>query len=796
MMSSGRRHAWVEEQPRPPVDFRLVPAAVTCWVGALLMVVAPAVGWLAAASAPVVGMLICRRRRSLQWGVLASVACLVAAVIAAGLRANERDSDPLTDAAGRGSWAALVAVVAGFPLVVDPGVQLPDAGPGDAPGPGRWRVDVVVQQATVAGSRWTSSTRATVYGQGVGWSTLVPGEQLSLSGRLAQQDRGPIPVLQLRARDPPAILSPAPWWYAAAATIRRTLGANAAALDTDARGLLPGLVVGDTGGISDALDADAKATGLTHLLAVSGSHFAILCGFVIVMLRRAGPRVAAIGGALTMTGLVVLVGPQPSVLRAAVMGGIGMMAILSGRTRTAVPALATAVIVLLFIEPTLAVSVGFGLSVLATAGLVLLAPVWSTSLQQRGFPRGWADVLAVPAAAQVVTMPVIALISGSISVVGVVANLVVAPVVAPALVLGVLCALTGPWWPAAAGIFAHGAAPLLGWIAAVAHRLAGFRNATVPWPATVTGAVGLAALTVALLMLLRRRRFRLALAAVVAGMVAVLIPAQFVTPGWPVAGWLLTACEVGQGDAMVLSTGAPGAAVLVDTGPDPALVDACLTRLDVQVLPLIILTHLHADHVDGLEGALNGRQVGAIALGPGREPTVSWQRVRALAEQRGVPVVGIEPGARWTDGALSVTVLAPDKEFHGTDSDPNNDSVVLRAEHGGTRILMTGDIEREAQQALLNARIDLRADVLKVPHHGSSKLLDSFVEAVAADVAVIGVGVGNDYGQPSPRALDTLTNAGVGTVARTDIDGDVSVGARDGTLTVTRRGATTAARSG
>jgi competence protein ComEC len=542
------------------------------------------------------------------------------------------------------------------------------------------------------------------------------------------------------------------------------------------------------------LDADAKTTGITHLLAVSGSHFAILCGMVVVVLRRCGPRTAATGGTLTLLGLVILVGPQPSVLRAALMGGIGMLALLTGRTRSVVPALATAVITLVLIDPELAVSVGFALSVLATGGLILIAPAWSEALQRRGFPPGWADVLAVPVAAQIVTMPVIVLISGSISVVGVLANLLVAPVVAPALVLGVLCAITGPWWNGAATVLAQLTAPSLDWIAGVAHRLARWPNATVPWPATPTGAAVLAGLSVTMVILLRYRRFRELFAAAMAGVALIAVPTRIVAPGWPAQGWLLTACEVGQGDAMVLSTGEDGTAVVIDTGPDPGLVDACLDRLDIGTIPLLILTHLHADHIDGLTGAMHGRTVGAIAVGPGREPSTAWRDIHWQASDRGIPVVELTPGIRWASGELALTVLGPRKAFQGTDSDPNNDSVVLMAERNGERMLMTGDIEIEAQQALLNSGVDLDADVLKVPHHGSSKLLDRFVRAVSPTAAVIGVGVDNDYGHPSPRALDLLALDGVRTVLRTDQEGDVSVGLVDGALTEATRGATAGTR--
>ena len=256
----------------------------------------------------------------------------------------------------------------------------------------------------------------------------------------------------LHARDPPTVDRDRALVGHVALVIREHLSDNASRLDGDAVGLLPGLVVGDTSGIDDRLDADAKATGITHLLAVSGSHFAILCGMVdrgaaAVRSAHRGDRRDAHPARPGDSG------------RAATVGAAGRA---DGWHRDARPVdrphpvrlsrrSPTAVIALLLIDPELAVSVGFALSVLATGGLVLIAPAWSEALQRRGFPPGWADLLAVPVAAQIVTMPVIVLISGSVSVVGVLANLLVAPVVAPALVLGVLCALIGPWWSGAGG---------------------------------------------------------------------------------------------------------------------------------------------------------------------------------------------------------------------------------------------------------------------------------------------------------------------------------------------------------
>jgi len=790
------RRPWVEDHPPPPVDLRLVPAALAIWAGVLVALLLPDQSWwIAAATLPAAAVITAFRFR--WWlGYLVIPGSLLAAITITALQLGQQANDPLTFAAERGSWAAISATVAGFPQAVDAGFVAPDNGTTAAAEQdhSRWRVVVTVENAVIAGRSWKPVLGLTIYGQGGAWSNATPGQSIEVSGRLGQQMTGPIQQLILRARDPPALIGAAPWWNSTAQLIRAELSENAAALSGDAVGLLPGLVVGDTSGIDDQLDADAKTTGVTHLLAVSGSHFAILCGIVVVVLRRFGPRSAALGGFVTLVGLVILVGPQPSVLRAALMGGIAMLALLTGRNRSCVPALAAAVIVLLFVDPMLAISAGFALSVLATAGLILIAPVWSDALQRRRVPRGWADVIAVPVAAQIVTMPVIVLLSGTVSVVGVLANLLVAPVVAPALVLGVLCALTGPWWSGASGVLARLAEPLLSWIAVVAHSLARWPDATVPWSATPAGALLLAGLTVGVVLLLRHHRFRALFVAALAGVVVVLVPVRVIAPGWPAENWMLIACEVGQGDAMVLSTGEEGTAVVVDAGPDPGLMDACLDRLGVGTIALLVLTHLHADHIDGLAGAIVGRSVGAIAVGPGRDPVGAWEDLVLQTAERHIPLVEFTPGLHWESGQLGLTVLAPKREFHGTDSDPNNDSLVMMAHRDGERILLTGDIEIEAQQALLNSKIDLAADVLKVPHHGSARLLDSFIKAVSPRVAVIGVGVDNDYGHPSQRALDLLQLDGIEIVLRTDQQGDVSVGVSDGELTTAERGATTVAR--
>ena len=202
---------------------------------------------------------------------------------------------------------------------------------------------------------------------------------MTVRGRLALSVSDRWPTVTVNAESAPEVIAEPAWWRRAAGELRQRFVTVSTAAGGEAAGLLPGVVLGETGGISPALTQDAKITGLTHLLAVSGSHVAVLIGLLLLPFRRAGPRIAAVAGAVLLTVLVVVVGAEPSVLRAVVMGAIALVALWSGRTRSALPALAAAVLVLLAVDPELAIEPGFALSVAATAAIVVLAPRWTAA---------------------------------------------------------------------------------------------------------------------------------------------------------------------------------------------------------------------------------------------------------------------------------------------------------------------------------------------------------------------------------------------------------------------------------
>jgi competence protein ComEC len=554
-----------------------------------------------------------------------------------------------------------------------------------------------------------------------------------------------------------------------AASARRVLSPRPA-------GLLPGLVVGDTGAMDPVLAGDFKQAGLTHLTAASGANVAIVVTGVLWPLRRRAVdrRVQAVVGGLALAGFVVLAGPSPSVVRAAAMGAVTLVALAAGRSRAAVPALAASVCALLLHDPGLARDLGFALSVLATGAIVLLAPGWSRRLRERSWPAVLADAVAVSAAAGLVTAPLIAGFSGTISLVSLPANLLAAPAVGPATVLGLLATLIGTVAPPAADVCVWLAGWPTRWLVLVAERAAAVPDATSRWPTGVTGALLLALLLLVVAVALWRvpRLRPLALAAVV-GIVVLGWPVRQTVQGWPPTGAVVVACDVGQGDALVLPAG-PKAGVLVDTGPDVSAVDRCLHRLGIDTLPLVLLSHLDADHAGGLAGAMAGRRVGVVAtatLSPADGRVGALDR---LVRRAGATRAVLVPGDRRTVGGVGVEVLAPDPARATAAAVPNDLSMVARVTVHGVRVLFTGDLGADAEARLVRDGVDLRADVLKVPHHGSRDADAAFLAASRARVALISVGAHNTYGHPTARTLSWLAQDGM-QIHRTDREGDLAV---------------------
>ncbi|MFT4298310.1 MAG: ComEC/Rec2 family competence protein [Aeromicrobium sp.] len=753
MISSRSESA--DGQPGPQHDLRLVPAAVLGWALAAWAVGRPSVVALAVAVGCLVLVALWHRPAVVVTG------CLLALVgLSVAWRVAAVEASPMSAWAEKGVNAEVVLQVE------------TDARAYRAPGGDGLVLTGEVVEATSRLGVIRSAGQVTIFvtEAGVDARDLTVGRRIRVTAAVTPAE-GSSEVATLRASSVHPMTG-RPWWWAASERVRTGVREAVAHQPAAPRALVPALVDGDDAAIPDDLDEDFRRSGLTHLLAVSGTNLTIIVAALLGMARAAGigRRWWVVLGVVAVVGFVLVARPEPSVLRAAVMGLVGLAALGIG-VAGGVRAIAVAVIALLAFDPWLGRSPGFVLSVCATAGIVVLAP---PLIERMAWcPRWLAVAIAVPVAAQAACMPMLVALSGEVSLVAVAANLAAGPAVAPATVTGLAGGLL--WLVAAPVGEAAGqvASWCASWIIAVGRTCAGFEGAAVGWGGPWWWSIPATVAVVAAGWWVMRRPALAAGVALGLGIVVVHPP----DPGWPPGGWIVVACDVGQGDGLVLNAG-EGQAVVVDTGMDPGPIDRCLRRLGIDHVVALVFTHADADHVAGWRGVLRGRRVDAVIVGASGGPATGLPTTQADAGD--VIVAGSREQVR-------LDVLWPVEREPAPGQDRNDLSLVMRLEVDGVRVLLTGDVEPEAQRALLRSGADLRADVLKVPHHGSAHQDPDFIAATGAAAALISAGRDNPHGHPAPSALELLADCHMAWW-RTDLQGDLAVLVREGRWSIVAGG--------
>ncbi len=742
--------------------------AAVLWAGMWLVTSGLAAAQFAVGLIGLVGLAWAWPRKA--WLLAALGSALLACVLAGGVRVWMDQSGPVHALADEG---AVVTVQA---RLLRAGTLTEERFGGTL-----WQGVAHVESIQARGRTWKGGAliRLTAGGDSVSsWVLVAPGSTIRTIARLELPDEVGALSAIARAREPPVLLTPPAWIDLAVERVHRGLRDAVATLPPEPRALVPALVVGDTSDMTGDLVDRFRATGLTHLTAVSGANLTLLLSSLLWAASRLGLRGwwLRISAALGVLAFVVLCRGEPSVLRAAAMGTLGLVALGWGGKRQGLRYLSWAVVGLLLADPWLSRSIGFTLSTFATAGIIWWSAGWTRILA--GWMPVWlAEAVAVPVAAQLATQPIVTAVSGQLSVVGILANVVAGPLVGPGTVFGFLAAglsLVVPPAAAVAGWLAGWCAQGLCWIALLGTA---FPGAAVRWPVTPAALAvmtfGCLVLPVVLTQALRRRWLVFVLA--VALLAALLRPVP--QPGWPPTGWQFVVCDVGQGDASVVRV-APGQAIVVDSGPEPKAVNRCLDDLGVSMIPLLVLTHLHADHIGGLAGIVAGRQVGRLLTSGVRVPASGWTAVEGVLAP--VPHLTATPGLTLTLGSASVEVLAvrpftsTSGQGEGESSDENDGSVVIRARTSGLTVLIAGDVEESGQANALASAPELHSDVLLVPHHGSSRQNPGFLPACGPRVAVISVGEGNEYGHPAAGVVRDVQAAGA-VVYRTDQNGSVAV---------------------
>jgi len=629
-----------------------------------------------------------------------------------------------------------------------------------------------------------------------GRTGLAVGDIVRVTGRLRAPDRAAASArahATLRATAITATGRRRGGWLGVVDAVRRRAQAVLDGhLPVAEAALLRGMVLGDDADMPQA-DRDAfTAASLSHLTAASGQNVALLAALALGVSAVAGigirQRWALVLGLIVL--YVPLAGGGPSIQRAGVMGAATIVAALAGRPASRWYALLLAAAVTLALDPRSAGDPGWQLSFAAVVGIASMAGPVRDRLRARGLRDAVAEAVAVTVAATIATAPIIVLRFDQASLVGLPANVLAAPAVAPIMWLGMAAAAVGQLLGPAAGPLVALTGPLLGYLAGIARVAAAVPGAQLPLsPAAVTVLCGLAAVLATAPRRApssdagasgRRRRALFALAiigGVAAALGPALIPPRTVAP--PPAGTLrVTALDIGQGDATLLQ--ADGHAVLVDSGPPGGGVVAALRRAGVGRLDVFVVTHPQADHDGGAPAVLGALPVAMLLDGRGADRSPTSLAIDAPLRRRPTRVVAAQAGQVLRAGPLTLRVLWPPPGAAAPGTDPNDRAIVaLAAAHGATALLTA-----DAESPVL-APLDLPAvDVLKVSHHGSADAgLPALLARLRPRVALIEVGAHNTYGHPTPATVQAL-RAAVPVVRRTDQDGTLRVDLHDGTASV------------
>lgn len=762
------------------VDARLALPALAGWLAALVLVGAPAAAVPAAIAATALAGLaagVLRRRGGagrageLLAASIPSVLAVAVLAIAVALAAPARTPPALSAALDEGVTVDVV-------IELEQTVVAPLAPPSGFGGWGGASADALIV-AVKDGAGTAVAVRVPVRVLGLAVADRLPlGTRLEGPVRLIPLEPGDDRVALVRPVGDLVPLAGPPPLLGGADSLRAGFLALMAPFAGDGAALLPGLAIGDTTAVTDDLDAAMKTSALSHLTAVSGANCAIVVGLVLGLGALARwPRPVRVGAALlALGGFVVLVTPEPSVVRAAVMASVVLLALVSGRPARGLPVLGIAVLGILVLDPWIAREYGFALSVLATAALLVLAgPL--TEVLQRVLPGWLALAIAVPLSAQLACQPVLILLAPEVPLTGVLANVLAAPAAPVATIVGMVACLLAPVIPPLAMLVAGIAWLPAAWIAGVARVCSQLPGSLLPWPEGAFGALLLAGLTVAGLVAagvparLGSARSRRRLAVATAAALVVVMGATAGTAALQALGrpgdWVIAQCDIGQGDAVLVRSA--GDLALIDTGAEPELLTACLETLGVRRIDLLVLTHFDLDHAGGVP-AVVGR-VDRVLVGPtGREQDDAV--VEALASG-GAVIDPVVEGRYGTLGAHAWRVQWP-PAHRGVE--PGNDASIVLELRGGPAcsdcpsMLALGDLGADAQRMLAAAHTLAPVDVVKVSHHGSPDQHEPLYTALGAPVALIGVGADNTYGHPAPALLDVLAAAG-STVVRSDTHG-------------------------
>ncbi|MHB8895208.1 MAG: ComEC/Rec2 family competence protein [Candidatus Geothermincolia bacterium] len=647
-----------------------------------------------------------------------------------------------------------------------------------------------VREVSVGRTTWSTRERLYVSIEGrIDLDSVFQGVTVEVKGRLAAPeegarwifDRGAGSIIRSSGSSIRRLpVRPDPVSRAVAGARRGLSSIYKKLFDARIAGFMDGVTISKLDSMDKRTTDDLKACGLSHIVSVSGLHVAsaAMLALAVAAALGLGKRPRYMAAALMAMGVLALANFQVPAMRSTLMAGACFGGAVAGRRYDPLVAISIVGIVLLCMNPRAAFDLSFQYSFAAALGIVVLAG----RMRKKRSPGRLRTSLAVCAAAQLGTLPLVILRGEAVPVSAIVANLLVVWLVGLLVVLGVLVALVS-----------FASLPLARVVALAPAAMSRYILAVASWCARVPGAgpyigvlsaAALAAYIVSLVLLVRSVGGGSILKPVVALGTSFFLVMCSCYPILIVnSGTSMVVMDVGEGDASLLQDGGSGI-VLVDGGPEPDLLVARLRSRGISRIDLMVATHPHADHVTGLVEVIRKVPVGRlIHPGVARDSTGAYRQLIDEARLRDVPdTVGVEGQVISAGNGIKLEVLYSPSTIARPPENLNNCSLVFMAYLGGSRVLFTGDLETDAQQTLVRSHPSIGCDILKVPHHGSANATgDSLLAAARPGLATISVGKGNKLGHPSARCLEALAKRGVG-IARTDMMGDIVIRFRSGRI--------------
>lgn len=564
-------------------------------------------------------------------------------------------------------------------------------------------------------------------------------------------------------------------------------------------GLLSGMLIGDKSNLPKEIQEDFRNSSLSHILAISGMHVAyVMLGITFLISKmKFSKKMSKMITIVILLFFIILTGKTASVERACFMSVYAILASLLHKRANVLASISISILIILIINPYSILDIGLQLSYGGTLGIVLIYPILKKCKKSKKekakenkfqkliqkIKEKILDIIRITVSANLVIFPIILYQYNTMSFTFVISNLLISSIIGIIIILGFMSVFASYIFMPLAKVMFFLTQILLNILAQTAHLCAKLPFSKVYFPTPKIYVILIYYLFLIYIILAKRNIISVKkiskkifiifiIIVIILNLIVKVIPKEFT----------ISFIDVGQGDSMLIST-PKEKRILVDGGGTrdsenfdvgrqtliPYLLNKGITKLDY-----IVISHFDSDHATGVAQILGKIDVSSIILTRQLEENDIYRHILSIAKEKKIKLIYVKEGDVLKIGGIKISIIHPENKLM-INNPMNNNSIVCKVEYNSFSMLLTGDIEMEAEELILRKNINLKADVLKVAHHGSkTSTTGEFLKAINPKVALIGVGKNNNFGHPSNEVIQRLKENGT-RIYRTDENGEISI---------------------